>query len=115
MNQAEEAVRVDVWLWRARFFKTRALASRAVAEGAARLLRGAESRTLEKPSSTVRPGDALTVRLGRQFRSVRILALGDRRGPASEARALYAATEDALDGGEPESQTVTKPRGKSPE
>jgi ribosome-associated heat shock protein Hsp15 len=111
MNEAVESVRVDVWLWRARFFKTRAMAARAIADGAARIVRGAESRTLEKASSAVRPGDGLTVMLGGRFRSVRILALGSRRGPASEARQLYAAPDDALDEGRQDSQTDTKSGG----
>jgi ribosome-associated heat shock protein Hsp15 len=111
MNEAAESVRIDVWLWRARFFKTRAMAARAIADGAARIVRGGESRTLEKPSATVRPGDGLTVLLGGRFRSVQILALGARRGPASEARQLYAAPDDALDGGGQASQTDTKSGG----
>lgn len=114
MSDTEEQVRVDVWLWRARFFKTRALAARAVGEGAARLARGTESRTLDKPSAYVRTGDGLTVRVGAQFRSVRILSLGLRRGPAKEARLLYASAEGDLDGGRPDRQTVTKSGGEPP-
>jgi ribosome-associated heat shock protein Hsp15 len=111
MTEAAESVRIDVWLWRARFFKTRAMAARAIADGAARIMRGGESRTLEKASATVRPGDGLTVMLGGRFRSVRVLALGARRGPASEARQLYADPDDALDASGQDSQTVTKSGG----
>jgi ribosome-associated heat shock protein Hsp15 len=100
MSGSDDSVRIDVWLWRARFFKTRALAARAVEYGAARLARGAESRTLEKPSALIRPGDGLTIRQNDKFHTVRVLALGARRGPASEARLLYAAAEHALDGGQ---------------
>ena len=89
---SEDAVRVDVWLWRARFFKTRSLAAKVVDEGRVRMVRtGAETR-LDKPSRTVKPGDELVFALSGRLISVRVLALGERRGPASEARTLY---EDA--------------------
>ncbi len=105
MSGTGESVRVDVWMWRARFFKTRALAARAVEDGAARLARGAESRTLAKPSAQIRLGDGLTIRRNDKFYTVQVLGLGARRGPASEARLLYATAEDALDGGHQARQT----------
>ena len=114
MTDALSSVRLDVWLWRARFFKTRALAARTVVEGAVRLVRGPESRTLDKPHVTVRPGDGLTIRLGAQFKSVHVLSLGERRGPAREARLLYAETTPDLDGGKTASQTVMKSGGEPP-
>lgn len=80
----EAAVRIDKWLWRARFFKTRTLAAKAVAEG----LR-VNSRRISKPSMDVRPGDILTFRQAKSVRVIRIEALGERRGPAPEAAALY--------------------------
>jgi ribosome-associated heat shock protein Hsp15 len=87
---AEAACRVDVWLWRARFFKSRSLAARFVEDGRVRLSRaGAEGR-LDKPSRTVKPGDGLVFALGGRLFAVRIEELGDRRGPAAEARGLYA-------------------------
>jgi len=88
---SEETCRIDVWLWRARFFKTRSLAARYVDEGRVRLTRtgGAEVR-LDKPSRTVRPGDGLVFALGGRLVAVRIEALGERRGPASEAQGLYS-------------------------
>ena len=90
---AEDACRVDVWLWRARFFKTRSLAARFVDEGRVRLSRaGAETR-LDKPSRTVRPGDGLVFALGGRLTAVCIEKLGDRRGPASEARLLYCGLD----------------------
>ena len=94
MNEAAETCRVDVWLWRARFFKTRSLAARVVAEGAVRLVRGGASSRLDKPSRAVRCGDALTFFLGERWVAVRIEALGERRGPAPEARTLYCALDD---------------------
>jgi ribosome-associated heat shock protein Hsp15 len=88
-----EACRIDVWLWRARFFKTRSLAARFVEEGRVRLSRaGAEAR-LDKPSRQVRRGDGLVFAVGGRLVAVRVEGLGERRGPASEAQALYAPLE----------------------
>ena len=90
---SQGSCRADVWLWRARFFKTRSLASRFVEEGRVRLLRaGAETR-IDKASRALRPGDGLVMGLGGRLIAVRITALGERRGPAPEARTLYTALE----------------------
>ena len=96
-----EACRVDVWLWRARFFKTRSLAARAVEDGGVRATRGGARIPLDKPSRLVRCGDVLVFANGARWSVVRILGLGERRGPASEARALYAAlpAADEAEGG----------------
>jgi ribosome-associated heat shock protein Hsp15 len=84
------ACRADVWLWRARFFKTRSLAARFVEEGRVRLTRaGVESR-LDKPARNVRIGDGLVFAVGGKLTAVRVEGLGERRGPASEARRLYS-------------------------
>ncbi len=93
-----ERCRLDVWLWRARFFKTRALASDFVASGAVRIARAGQMRRLEKPGEAVNPGDTLTFAPRGALLTLRIEALGTRRGPAPEARALYAL----LDGEEPD-------------
>jgi ribosomal 50S subunit-recycling heat shock protein len=91
---AEDACRIDVWLWRARFFKTRSLSSRMVDEGRVRLTRaGAESR-IDKPSRTVKVGDHLVFALAGRLTAVRVEALGERRGPPAEARALYSPLEN---------------------
>jgi ribosome-associated heat shock protein Hsp15 len=90
LSEAEDACRVDVWLWRARFFKTRSLAARVVDEGGVRLVRGEQRAPLDKPSRSVRCGDVLTFAQGPRFLAVKVEALGVRRGPAPEARALYA-------------------------
>jgi ribosomal 50S subunit-recycling heat shock protein len=87
---AEEACRVDVWLWRARFFKTRSLAARFVEEGRVRLIRGDGETRLDKPSRPVRPGDGLVLAVGGRLIAVKVEALGERRGPATEARTLYS-------------------------
>jgi len=87
---ADDALRVDVWLWRARFCKTRSLAARLIEEGRVRLSRGGAETRLDKPARTVKPGDALVFALGGHLHAVRIEALGERRGPATEARTLYS-------------------------
>ena len=93
MSEAEDSCRVDVWLWRARFFKTRSLAARFVEEGRVRLTRAGTETRLDKPSRSVRPGDALVFALGGRLVAVRVEAAGERRGPATEARGLYSALE----------------------
>lgn len=88
---AEEFCRLDVWLWRARFFKSRALAARFLDEGRVRISRhGSEPVRVDKASRSVRTGDALVFAIGGRLVAVKIEALGERRGPAGEARALYS-------------------------
>ena len=86
----EETCRADVWLWRARFFKTRSVAARFIEEGRVRLIRGETPARLDKSSRPLRPGDGLVLALGGRVIAVRVEALGQRRGPAAEARALYS-------------------------
>ena len=81
--------RLDVWLWRARFFKTRSLAAAVIAEGGVFVERHGQSRAVDKPALAVEAGDGVSFRLGQTLRTVRVLAPGVRRGPATEARALY--------------------------
>ena len=78
-------IRLDKWLWHARFFKTRSLAARVIGEGSVRL----NGARVAKPAQAVGPGDVLTFPQGRTVRVVEVLATGTRRGPAEEARALY--------------------------
>ena len=87
-----EDCRIDVWLWRARFFKTRVLAARFVEDGRLRRTRAGDESRLDKPSRTVRVGDRLVFALGGRVVAVEVSALGDRRGPATEARGLYLET-----------------------
>ena len=89
---AEDAVktapatqRIDKWLWFARFVKTRTLAADLVTAGKVRLNRV----RAEKPAQTVKPGDVLTLVLNRRVQLVRVLGIGERRGPSAAARALY--------------------------
>jgi len=80
--------RLDRWLWCARFAKSRSLAARLCTSE--RVLLG--DAMVQKAHHAVRVGDRLTLRLGRFERRIEVLALAQRRGPASEARALYAET-----------------------
>jgi ribosome-associated heat shock protein Hsp15 len=93
---SEERVRLDVWLWRARFFKTRSLAAAAVAGGVF-LEKGGQSRRIDKAGATVEPGDGISFRQGHSLRTVRVRACGTRRGPAAEARDLYEDLSTAPD------------------
>ncbi len=89
MSDAIETIRLDVWLWRARFFKTRALASKQISARGVRLTRYGDTRRVTKPGATVAPGDQVTFVRGKVIEAIEILALGTRRGPAAEAAALY--------------------------
>jgi len=90
MNQRQ---RVDVWLFRARLAKTRAEAARLVSEGGVRLVHNGQARRLAKPSAEVAPGDVLVVPGPIGVQAIEVRALGDRRGPAAEARGLYGQVE----------------------
>ncbi len=92
---AEDALRIDVWLWRARLFKTRAVAGAMVEQGRLRLTRGTLESRPDKPSRTVRVGDQLVFALAGRLTAIRIEALGERRGPPAEARGLYSPLEDS--------------------
>jgi ribosome-associated heat shock protein Hsp15 len=82
-------MRLDKWLWHARFFKTRSLAARHVEKSRCRI----DGRAVDKPHATVAPGMVLTFAQGPNVRVVRIVGLGERRGPAPEARTLYEEIE----------------------
>lgn len=90
MVESRDDCRIDIWLWRARFVKTRTLATELIEDGVVRLTRNGQQTRLDKPSRTVRPGDVLTIVLHERVVVLRIEALGDRRGPAAEARGLYS-------------------------
>ena len=89
-----ETVRADVWLWRARFFKSRSMAAKLIEEGRARHGHNGVETRLDKPARQVRPGDTLVFASGGRVFAVRIAALGERRGPPADARALYTPLED---------------------
>jgi ribosomal 50S subunit-recycling heat shock protein len=89
----QEATRADVWLWRARFFKTRTLAADFIEEGRIRLTRAGHENRVDKPARSLKVGDALVFALGGKLIAVKIEALGERRGPPKEARTLYSPLE----------------------
>jgi ribosome-associated heat shock protein Hsp15 len=78
-------IRLDKWLWHARFFKTRTLAIKEVQAGHIRL----NAERITKPAQAIGPGDTLTFAQGERIRVVRLIAIGTRRGPAPGAQALY--------------------------
>lgn len=81
--------RIDVWLWRARFAKTRSTAAALVESGAVRLTHQGRQSRLDKASRVVHPGDVVLIVQSGRLTEVRVEALGERRGPAGEARTLY--------------------------
>ncbi|MFT3898432.1 MAG: RNA-binding S4 domain-containing protein [Thermomonas sp.] len=85
------SIRLDLWLWAARFFRTRALAKQAIDTGKVEV--GGQR---VKPSRGVRIGDALVVMRGEERFEVEVLALSDVRGPASAAQALYRESEASM-------------------
>jgi ribosome-associated heat shock protein Hsp15 len=86
-----DATRIDKWLWAARFYKTRGLATDAVLGGHVHL-----NGERVKPAKDVRAGDRVDVTIGVVRRSVVVRAISDRRGPASIAQTLYEETPDSV-------------------
>jgi len=84
-------VRIDKWLWAARFFKTRGLAQLAVAGGRVKL-----NGERVKPAHAVKPGDAIAVRVEELEWQVVVRGLSERRGPAAEAKRLYEESAASL-------------------
>ncbi|MDD5242274.1 MAG: S4 domain-containing protein [Sulfuricella sp.] len=90
MKEESARLRIDKWLWAARFFKTRALASDAVEGGKVHL-----NGVRVKPAKGINPGDMLEIRIGRFQFVVAVHGLSGRRGPASEAILLYEETAES--------------------
>lgn len=86
----DEKIRIDKWLWAARFFRTRALAQQAVTGGRVHI-----DGERVKPSRNVMPGDRLEVTRGEQRLEVIVVDVSDKRGPAQVAGTLYEETEDS--------------------
>ena len=82
----EDRQRLDKWLWFARFAKTRTLAAKLVASGFIRV----NGQRADNPAKAVAVGDIVTLALSRTALVVRVEGLGERRGPAVEARLLYS-------------------------
>ncbi len=87
-------MRLDKWLWQARFFKTRTLANAQVLAGHVRV----NGVRTTKAATLVGPGATLTFAQGDRVRLIRVVGLGERRGPASEAQALYEDLDPILPG-----------------
>ena len=85
-----ETLRIDKWLFHARFCKTRNIAQEKAEAGRIRL----NGQRVEKASANVRIGDVLTLPVGGKVVAIRVLQLGERRGSATEARTLYEVLDD---------------------
>lgn len=90
-NEAPAAMRIDKWLWAARFYKTRSLATQAVDNGRVQV-----DGVRVKPAREVRPGDRLEIRLGDAVWTLEVRALSMQRGPAPVAQALYVEAPESL-------------------
>jgi ribosome-associated heat shock protein Hsp15 len=101
-----DKLRIDKWLWAARFYKTRSLASDEIAKGRVQV-----NAQPAKPSREVKPGDTVTVRNGPVSKTVTVRALSDVRGPAPVAQTLYEETPDSLR----ERQAAAEQRRLAPE
>ena len=85
MEQNLDSLRLDKWLWYARFFKTRSAASKMISSGKLRI----DGALVNKPHRAVQPGHVYTFAQGPHIRVIKVLALATRRGPAPEAALLY--------------------------
>lgn len=99
MSDASDRLRIDKWLWAARFYKTRSLATEAVTGGRVHV-----DRERVKPSRPVKPGDRVTVSRGASLTEVEVLAVSERRGSAVEAATLYRETAQSVQRREREAQ-----------
>ncbi len=88
-------MRLDVWLWRTRFFKTRTSASEEIESHGARIERGGQVRRIDKPSAMIAPGDLVSFANTGGPQLLRILGLPARRGPAPEAALCYERVDTA--------------------
>lgn len=91
MSEAPAAMRLDKWLWAARFYKTRALAVDEINLGRVRV-----AGQPVKPARDVKIGDVLTIRIGQMTREVEVKGLSNQRGPAPQAQLLYAETQASI-------------------
>ena len=97
--------RLDQWLWFARIAKSRTLAQALIDRGKVRL----NKEKVDKPSQKLKPGDTLTISLGPKVRILKVLGIGQRRGPAAEAQALYEELTPRPD----ETTSALQPRGSA--
>ena len=90
MDSEIATVRIDKWLWAARFCKTRGLATVAVGGGKVHI-----NGERAKPAKLIRVGDELEIRLGPYLHTVKVLGLSERRGPATVAARLYLESDES--------------------
>ena len=102
-------VRIDKWLWAARFYKTRALAAAAVEGGKAQV-----NGERVKPAKLLKAGDTLMVRNGPFVWDITVLALSERRGPAAEAANLYRESEESRKAREGKAALINAERHSGP-
>ena len=114
IGHASATVRLDIWLWAARFYKTRALAKQAVEGGKVEI-----NAAAGKPAKAVKPGDRLRVTRGEDRYEIDVVALSEARGPASVAQQLYRETDEGRAAREAAAEQrrlvgadQAKPRGK---
>lgn len=98
-NDKPKKVRIDKWLWAARFFKTRSLASEAVKGGKVSV-----NGQRAKPSRELEIGDTIILRQGADLKTVIVQDLSDKRGPASVAQLLYQETDESIENREKEKE-----------
>ncbi|MBK8336584.1 MAG: RNA-binding S4 domain-containing protein [Sterolibacteriaceae bacterium] len=106
-SEAVERMRIDKWLWAARFFKTRSLASEAVDAGKVRI-----NDLRAKPAKEVKPGDVLHISIGQAQWIVVVHGLADKRGPACVAQQLYeesAVSRAAREGQREQARLTVEP------
>ncbi len=101
-----ETLRIDRWLWYARFFKSRTLAGKLCSGGRIRL----NGAPIGKSHAMLRAGDVLTFPQGHAIRVIKVLALGTRRGPAAEAQALYEDLQPPQPRGKPDAVSLAAQR-----
>ena len=90
MTDTTDKIRIDKWLWAARFFKTRALAAEAVENGKVLV-----NEVRVKPAKTIAAGDSLDLRIGQFQFLLEVLAISDKRGPAPQAQKLYRESDES--------------------
>lgn len=110
MHEGEaDRVRIDKWLWAARFYKTRALSAEAVEAGKVQV-----NGERVKPAKTLKRGDSLTVRNGPFMWTITVRAAGDRRGSAVEAAKLYEESMESRKAREQTAETIKAERLSNP-
>lgn len=109
MTTDDGRIRIDKWLWAARFFKTRSLASDAVEGGKVQI-----NGERVKPAKAVKVDDRVDIRIGAFSWQVTVLALSDRRGPAPEAQRLYVESEASRAGREETAARIRASRPTNP-